>query len=144
MRDVLVHVGVALASLTVLAIVIVDSDWFRPAGAESSDTAAGVWEGDLLAEGEEVYRTHGIDSQRTEVFVIPPQSRRWTLHWATTPYKTSGHFGVTIRRENGELVTWVVYARGYDVDHMVISGSGAYYLDILTTQPYAVTVSALN
>jgi PKD repeat protein len=82
----------------------------------------------------------GSANKNTEMFHVP--SNEWKITWNTQAGNLgNGIFSIVIYNSDGSYKDIAANVMGSNSDSSIIRGSGDYYLKIVTTQQYEITVS---
>lgn len=98
---------------------------------QSKPAPAATWKEVTFFEGEEI--------KDTEIFYIT--SNEWKIKWSTEPgIYGNTNFAITVYDSKGSYVGNVANLIGAGSDESLMRGSGDYYLNINTGQPYTIVI----
>lgn len=105
----------------------------------SSDEQGGASETKPNVAFQEIARFSGEATKKTESFTV--SGSEWKIVWATDQGKYGPMaFQIYVYSASGELLTLAANVSGKNEDYSVMRGSGTYYLEINTAQPYTIVI----
>jgi hypothetical protein len=112
-----------------------------PKTAEPKVSEAAKVQPSAPATWHDITTIKGRGMKKTESFSIP--SNEWRITWVTQPGQYGAmNFQIYVYSADGILKDVAANVIGKDEDSTIMRGSGSYYLDINTAQPYVIKIEA--